>query len=183
MGVPSCRILMESVGESFGLFYVLYSCSICFAVIRVISAVFITETMKVVANDEQTAVINRERSKKVVARKIGQIFRELNRSGNGEITREEFHRLEDCMLNALVETLGVSAHDLTELFDFLDRDGNGTVSVLELTQGLRRLKGSASEVDVVLLLNTVRDMDSLIKQMNVKMDRLALDQTVFRAKS
>merc|ERR1712032_190537 len=128
--VPSCRILMSHVSVWFGLFYVLYCCCICFAVTRVISAVFITETMKAVAIDEQTGFIHRRRHRRALAQKIDKIFRELNKSGTGEITREEFSQMEDSMLNALVATLGVSAHDLTEMFDSFDQDGNGTVSVM-----------------------------------------------------
>merc|ERR1712113_669843 len=43
---PACRLLVDEVHELFGLFFLIYRCTIGFAVLSVIQAVFIQQTMR-----------------------------------------------------------------------------------------------------------------------------------------
>ncbi|CAE8588880.1 unnamed protein product [Polarella glacialis] len=59
---PSCRILVENVSEWFSLAFILYRCLIGFAVLNVVSAVFIQQTMKVAQQDRQFMIAQKEKS-------------------------------------------------------------------------------------------------------------------------
>merc|ERR1719254_122714 len=99
---------MVHVNEWFGLFYLLYCCCFAFAMVRVISAVFVTETMKILGNDLEIALEDRKRSRKAQIRKCETIFQELDDSHDGMLNKEEFNRLKsDKLLRGLLETLGV----------------------------------------------------------------------------
>merc|ERR1719456_2188851 len=54
--VPSCRFLTENVSTWFGLVYIVYRCVFIFACMNVITAVFIGETNKAAAADDDLAM-------------------------------------------------------------------------------------------------------------------------------
>merc|ERR1712137_1329575 len=53
---PICWNLSNHVSEWFGLFFILYKCIIGLAVVQVILSVFIHQTFKVAARDEQMII-------------------------------------------------------------------------------------------------------------------------------
>lgn len=162
---PSCRILMENVSELYGLFYIVYVCCFIFAVIRVIQAVFIAETNRVVAADDQIAIRRKELEKSVFVEKLTIMFEELDKSGDGKLTLDELqHLITDKLLRTLMSTLGVTVHDVESLFKLL-ADGDGEIDIDDFTRGLSRCKGLAQGLDVVIL-------DKLIKVLDEKVDYL-----------
>ena len=52
---PPCRILTENVSELFSLFFLIYRCVLGFAVVNVVNAVFVQQTMKTASSDEELA--------------------------------------------------------------------------------------------------------------------------------
>ena len=52
---------MDNIDEWYGLFFIVYQCCFIFAVIRVIQAVFIAETNRVVASDDEIAIRKKQK--------------------------------------------------------------------------------------------------------------------------
>merc|ERR1712232_362457 len=71
---PACRLLTEKVNESYAIFFILYRCCFCFAMVRVIAAVFIAETNRVVAADDQIAMTKKEKDKHIFFEKLKVLF-------------------------------------------------------------------------------------------------------------
>lgn len=122
-----------------------------FAILRIIMAVFIAETNRVAANDDEIALITRTRQKRAYIHKLKEVFRELDESGDGSLTREEFNLIfDDAVLKAWMSSLEVDVHDVRTLFDMLSGDKN-KVDFEEFTEGLIRVRGNARSLDILEL--------------------------------
>jgi len=148
----SMRVLMNEVDEWWGLFYVLYQCCCCFAVIRVIQAVFIAETNRVVAADDEIAVARKLNDREKLLLSMQEFFAAVDSSGDGCITKDELAEIgKDDVLKSWLAVLEVKANDLDELFALLD-DGDGKVHFEEFVKCLSNLRGPAQSFDVNRLL-------------------------------
>ncbi|CAJ1441944.1 unnamed protein product, partial [Effrenium voratum] len=57
---PACRVLVDNVDEGYALGFVVYRCLVGFAILNVVSAVFLQQTMKVAAADQDVALQQRQ---------------------------------------------------------------------------------------------------------------------------
>jgi len=166
--IPPCRVLMEYVSEAYGMFYILYRCMFCFALVNVIRAVFITETSRVAQADDAVAMLKKERMAEEYSEKLKDLFNELDDSGDGLITWHEFSQLlEDDVLKKYVSTLDLEVSDLAQLFKLLD-DGDGAISAEEFCKGVARVKGPARSIDVVSLGNMVKRLDNKVTDLALR---------------
>merc|ERR1719197_718653 len=78
--VPTCRLLLDNVSEWFGLFFMVYRCVVGFAMLSVIQAVFIQQTMKSAQLDDEFMVQQKSREKEVYAAKLRRVFEHLDTS-------------------------------------------------------------------------------------------------------
>jgi len=166
---PVCRALMEAVSEWFGLFFILYSCALCFAVVNVIRAVFIAETARIAAADDEIAMMRQEQNKEILAGKLKDFFEELDESGDGVVNRQEFdHIMTDAVMQRYLSSIEVDVDDVRQLFRILD-DGDGNISCDEFCKGIVMVKGQAKAIDMVRVSKCVRrievKMDATIKQL------------------
>jgi len=130
----SCRVLIDNVSEAYGVAYILYRCMFCFAVVRVIAAVFITETNRVTANDDEMAILRSRRTAARQLQKLRDFFAEVDLNGDGWLSWSEFQQaLDDPLVKQWLTTLGVEMIELEDLFDLMD-DGDGQISMDELLQ-------------------------------------------------
>eukprot|EP00913_Durusdinium_trenchii_P012810 g12028.t1 len=58
---PPCRVLVENISEYFSIFFLLYRCVLGFAVLNVVNAVFVQQTIKTASSDEELAFKQKER--------------------------------------------------------------------------------------------------------------------------
>merc|ERR1719277_1066904 len=93
---PPCRFLMDHVNEWWAFFFLFYKCSIGFAVVQVITSVFIQQTFKVASRDEEVMITERKTASKAYLKNLENLFRTLDSSGDGVVTRKEF---ESCLQN------------------------------------------------------------------------------------
>eukprot|EP00747_Dinoflagellata_sp_TGD_P154022 gnl/TRDRNA2_/TRDRNA2_177455_c0_seq7.p1 gnl/TRDRNA2_/TRDRNA2_177455_c0~~gnl/TRDRNA2_/TRDRNA2_177455_c0_seq7.p1 ORF type:complete len:709 (-),score=100.13 gnl/TRDRNA2_/TRDRNA2_177455_c0_seq7:162-2288(-) len=156
----SCRLLINNVSEWFLLFYIIYCCMFCFALVRVITAVFVAETSRVALADDEMAMMKKQRMKEEVGEKLRDIFHELDDSGDGLVSWDEFQTLlSDSVMKTLLSTLDLDANDVATLFELLD-DGDHKIAIDEFVNGVNRMKGQAKSIDVVTLLKQVSQLDT-----------------------
>lgn len=166
--VPSCRILVESVSEWFSLAFILYRCLIGFAVLNVVNAVFIQQTMKVAQADQEYIIMQKQKANQQLVDSLQRLFLELDSSGDGLLTWEEFSVImTDPRMAALVASIEVEAHDLELLFKLLD-DGDGEVQREEFSQGVLSIKGPAKALDVAHLLSIGKRLEKKLDSLQVK---------------
>eukprot|EP00747_Dinoflagellata_sp_TGD_P068325 gnl/TRDRNA2_/TRDRNA2_155664_c0_seq1.p1 gnl/TRDRNA2_/TRDRNA2_155664_c0~~gnl/TRDRNA2_/TRDRNA2_155664_c0_seq1.p1 ORF type:complete len:673 (+),score=90.59 gnl/TRDRNA2_/TRDRNA2_155664_c0_seq1:105-2123(+) len=158
--VPSCRLLVDNVSQWFGLFFIIYRCVFCFALLSVIGAVFISETMRVAASDKDVAIIKKTRAKEALMYQLRLVFNELDASGDGHVPWSEFKKaMDDDRMKTWLSALEIDVRDLELLFKMLD-DGDGQVDRGEFIRGVADTMGTAKSSDVVKLLYAVHRLDA-----------------------
>lgn len=143
-----CRLLMENISEWFSTFFLVYRCLLGFAVLNVVNAVFVQQTMKIASSDEELAFKQKERELASYTRKVKKLFQTMDQSGDGAINFDEFSKLvKSPMLQFLLSQLDLEYHDLLSLFEFLD-NGDGQITLTEFIDGAAKLRGTAKALDI-----------------------------------
>jgi hypothetical protein len=168
--VPTCRLLLDNVSEWFGLFFMIYRCVVGFAMLSVIQAVFIQQTMKSAQLDEDFMIQQKSREKQAYARKLLKVFTTLDTSGDGYLSWDEFEGLfTDPRMKLLLSTLEVDVHDLQMLFKTLD-DGDNQIAPAEFVEGLQRMKGPAKALDLLMLSKAVHRIEAKLHGVEPQLD-------------
>lgn len=175
----NARPVMEKVSHLFVIFFVLYVTVIAFAVIRVISAVFLKDTLDAAQNDAEHLVVDRLRKKAEYVEKLEHIFRAIDDSGDGIITEARMNEiLSNDKIAAYFQTLDLDVHEGAALFHLLD-NGDGEVTLDEFIDGIMRCKGPARAIDQVAMHADLKQLDNKL----VKLAKLLKSSDVITTKS
>eukprot|EP00747_Dinoflagellata_sp_TGD_P206100 gnl/TRDRNA2_/TRDRNA2_79834_c2_seq1.p1 gnl/TRDRNA2_/TRDRNA2_79834_c2~~gnl/TRDRNA2_/TRDRNA2_79834_c2_seq1.p1 ORF type:complete len:239 (+),score=43.79 gnl/TRDRNA2_/TRDRNA2_79834_c2_seq1:81-719(+) len=122
-----------------------------FAVLNVVTAVFIAEMNRATNHDDEIAVGQKKHLMEVYCSKIREVFKELDKSGDGQLSKDEFEPLmHDQLLKTWLSTLDIDTVDIHHLFEVIaDEDGN--VALDDFVSGMSRVKGPAKSIDVLKL--------------------------------
>merc|ERR1719189_1666975 len=143
---PQCWLLMNQVNEAWGFFFIVWKCCFGFAVIQVITSVFIQHTFKVASRDEDVMIQEKRKAAEDYLRHLDNLFANLDESGDGQISREEFDAtLQQPRVRHWFAALEIDVSDGPKLFQILD-DGDGQISKEEFMTGLKRVKGAAQSI-------------------------------------
>jgi len=129
--------------------------------VNVLRAVFIAETGRISASDDQIAVMRKEQNKEMIAQKLKVIFEELDESGDGFVNQREFKQLADTVVRKYLSTLDVDVDDVKQLFKILD-DGDGNISCEEFCHGILMVKGQAKAIDMIKVAKCVRRIENKV---------------------
>jgi len=163
--VITCRLLYDEVSEWYGLFYIIFRCLIIFAIIKVITAVFIAETNRNANSDDELALTKKQRQKAAYCEKLQDVFVELDNTGDGFLSWEELDRLiHDDLLQSLLHTLEIDTQDLRYVFEVLD-NGDNQIDFKEFMGGLTQVRGPAKGLDVFRLVNLVGKMEGKLNKL------------------
>eukprot|EP00415_Alexandrium_ostenfeldii_P000137 UN0137 len=123
------------------------------------------ETSLAAAGDVEVILLRKDRAKKANVHKLQDVFQELDESGDGIVTIEEFQALmDDDVMMQFLGTMELEVGDLEELFQLLD-DGTGQVQSSDFIAGVERVKGQAKNIDVMLLLKMMRDLSGEVEKL------------------
>jgi len=169
--ITPCRVIMRTLGELYGWFFVIYRCVVGFSVINVISAVFIQQTMAVAQNDQDIMILQKQRATERYKSKLTALFKALDDNGDSELSRVEFDKMAtEPSLKAWMGALDIDAGDLEGLFDLIDT-GDGLISIEEFICGGQRLKGTAKNIDMAHLLVMVGRLEGNVAQLCQKLQQ------------
>eukprot|EP00435_Cladocopium_sp_Y103_P005032 s2078_g1.t1 len=156
----SARPVLNKVSHVYVFFFVLYITLVVFAVIRVISAVFLKDTLDAAQNDMQQQVVDKVLKKTEFVNKLEGIFRAIDENGTGMISEERLtHVLGIPKVAAYFQTMELEVHEGQALFKVL-QNGNGEVTLEEFIDGILRCKGPARAIDQVAMHADLRDIDA-----------------------
>lgn len=176
---PPCRAVVEAISEWFSVFFLLYRCVLGFAVLNVVNAVFVQQTMKTASSDEDLAFKQKQKDAAVYTRKVKKLFQTMDASGDGAINLEEFAKLvKSPKLKFWMSQLELEYHDLLSLFEFLD-NGDGQITLKEFIEGAARLRGGAKALDIWRLETKVEVLfDEILKTLTGPDDSITLTKSV-----
>merc|ERR1712130_77288 len=148
--------LVNEVSWFYAIYFWIYVYIVVFAVIRIIAALFLKETLSVAAEDADTVIQERMRETKNYAAKLEKLCKVVDLAHDGNITATEFMTvMQQPEAKAYLSSLEVSCTDIASLFHLLD-DGTGSVSYSEFISGIVRLKGQARSQDLLLVLHELK---------------------------
>lgn len=157
--VPVCRLLSEHVNEAYGAAFLLYKVSIGFAVVKVITGVFMHETFKVASSDDELMIIQKERLVEKHRAKMETLFAETDSSNDGKLSLPEFRQiLGDHRVKFWLAAMDLDVRDSELLFRLIDGAGtrDGCISAEELVTGVAQLMGPARSIDMAVALQDVK---------------------------
>eukprot|EP00812_Abedinium_dasypus_P009907 NODE_3562_length_769_cov_241.543417.p2 GENE.NODE_3562_length_769_cov_241.543417~~NODE_3562_length_769_cov_241.543417.p2 ORF type:complete len:213 (-),score=75.17 NODE_3562_length_769_cov_241.543417:17-655(-) len=162
---PPCWLLTNRVDERWALFFLIYKCTVGFAVIQVILSVFIQQTFKIANRDEAVMIMERENAQAANHKNLHRLFQACDLSGNGMISRDE---LALVLSNPRVQTwfaaLDIETGQAEELFDILDcKDRDGFISHDEFLLGISSVKGPARAKNVFLVHSELKRLGAKIE--------------------
>merc|ERR1740130_2533764 len=87
--VPVSRALQDYVNEWYGLFMLIYKFTVGFAVVKVITGVFLHETFKVASSDDELMIVQKQRATQQHEQKMMRLFTQVDKSNDGLLSRQE----------------------------------------------------------------------------------------------
>ncbi|CAE7456284.1 Scn11a [Symbiodinium natans] len=158
--------LYENVSQWYSAFFCAYVTFVVFAVMRVITAIFIKETLDAAGEDHEVVMSEKEATKQKYMRKLARVFHEVDTSGDGLISEDEFRSMmEDPNVKRFLAGLEVDLNESHSLFHML-ADEEGQVSYTKFMEGMMRAHGPAKSADVLCIrqdLEFIRKDIKLIK--------------------
>jgi len=157
---PACRVLVDHVGEGYAYVFLAYRCLAGFAILNVINAVFIQQTMKVAQQDHEVMIAMKTKEKDKYAKELQNLFKQLDTSGDGLVTWAELQEVfSNPKLKIWMSILEIDSTDLEGLFRSIDVNGDGGITCDELLAGASRIKGNAKSIDIVHVLAQLKVVD------------------------
>merc|ERR1719265_356951 len=148
------RLVWEIDGW-YAVFWFLYVVVVWFGAIRVVSAIFIKQTMEIAHNDQDYVAAQKIAMKARYSAKLRALFQTVDENSDGLISRKELDvALANPLTRPWLQMLEIDAHDTRQLFDMLD-DGDGEISFDEFLGSALRLKGWARSIDSFTIMRNL----------------------------
>ncbi|OLP99553.1 Two pore calcium channel protein 1B [Symbiodinium microadriaticum] len=161
----NARPVLQRVSQTFVIFFVLYISIIVFALIRVITAIFLKDTLDAAQADAENLVVDRLRKKAEYVNKLQAAFNAIDNSGNGMISEEQLTAIfNNPKVEAYFQTLDVDVTEGHALFHMID-NGDGQVTLDEFIDGILRCRGPARALDQVAMRADLKNLDSKLSQL------------------
>jgi len=145
------RPVLDLVDPMYAAAFLPYVTLVVFAVLRIVTALFLKETLESAAQDAEIVIEETRRTAIKYQEKLVELFNYFDDDADGHLSPEEF--IEAMSLPSVqqyLRFLDVGVRDVRPLFDILS-DGNGLITISEFCKGLMQLKGQARALDMVLL--------------------------------
>jgi len=176
------RMLTDKVSEWYVLFGLGHQLVLGFAVIEVITGVFLHETFKTAALDDGILMNARKREVKDNAAKMMKLFHHGDVDNSGSLSQEEFQEiLGKDKVQEWMRAMGIEVHDAERVFDLFDSDGDRCITLEELVTQTLSLKGQAKAMDLAIVRARVEDLHQVVQramQANKALEREGMDVTV-----
>jgi hypothetical protein len=172
-GQPLPVLISDTFGWGFSFSYICLIVITSFGLFNVIIAIYV-ENIVVAAKKNES--IQRQRRLRDVAR-LNQLLAEMvsefldaldsqidpSQAASLEIKRSLFDEVvKRDSVNLILEKIEIPYEDRLDLFDVLDADGSGALSLGEVLEGLKRLRGEPRRSDIIALGLAIRALQKRV---------------------
>jgi len=169
---PAVRVLMENVGEGFGPALLFFRLLVDFAIVKIITGVFLHETFSVANSDDALITAQKARSEEGHIKKFKKLFARADTDHDHYLSFQEFETImSEPKVATWMSALGMDVSDIRLVFELLD-DGDRRLSPEELVVGASRVKGPARSLDLTMLMYDVSHLKELITGMGKCVDKI-----------
>lgn len=153
------RMLTHNVSEWYMVFGVAHQLVLGFAVLEVITGVFLHETFKVATLDDGILLNETKREVKDQSRKMERFFKHADTDGQGFLDKEKFTKvLQNDDVQEWMAAMGLDAHQIDRVFTLFDTDSRGKITLEQLVAGTLSLKGQAKAMELAVVRAMVEDI-------------------------
>jgi len=168
--VPVCRVLLE-LSEWYSAVVIVYKLLVGFAAIRIISGIFMCETLRVANNNDQIIRLQNNRRKRHLSDTMNKLFAAADESGDGNVDLDEFLLIwGDETVKTWLAGQELVINDPRKFFYELAGEDH-TISAEEMIAGVSRLKGNAKSIDLV---HHIKDHKGLVDDVHAVRDTISL---------
>merc|ERR1712048_553943 len=146
-----------------------------FAMTNIITGIFVDEALQTGQNDCDEVIQERMRTRGIAVAQLAELFEETDTDQNGLLTVEELQsHLENEKVRAYLEAIGLTLYEVKGIFQLLDIDGDGSLSINEFISGMTKLLGNARSADLQMsMAENKRMMETLINVQEDQAERLS----------
>lgn len=133
------------------LFLTFMTFTIC-AVLNIVTGVFVDSAFQANNKSRQIVIHEEMQQKREYLMGLKDLFAEMDANDSGGLTRCEFEEsLCDERVIAFFHAMKLDVTDSKMLFDILDKDGSGSVDIVEFLNGCYQLQGESRSIDTKIL--------------------------------
>jgi len=148
-----CEPLIKEVSPWVALVFTLSISFMILAMLNVVTGVFVDSVLKFQASDRDMVMVNNAR----------ELFTTLDGGIDATMTWDTFkNKLHETPVVEFFKFIDVDPSDAKELFKLLDLDGSGGINVDEFLNGALRLRGYAKSLDLALLIQEVKKIQTCL---------------------
>lgn len=137
-----------------------------FALMNIIVGVLCEITQRSQASNVDRMQKLMDEEQKRVMNSLRAIFEAADQDGSGDVDRHEYQSaMKKRHVKEKLRLIGIPDRDMNKLFDMLDPDNSGTITIDEFLEGCARLKGVAKSKDIVKLAMEVTVYGSEVRDM------------------
>lgn len=135
------------------LLFIFFIAFVNLAVMNVVTGLFLQSALEQAQQDRDHVIQQQLTMKNHYIASIRKLFEELDTSGDGSITLNEFEdHLGEERMQAFLHTIEIDTADAWTFFKLLDADGGGSVDIDEFVEGCLRLRGNAKSIHVAQMM-------------------------------
>mmetsp|Transcript_795 Transcript_795/g.1995 ORF Transcript_795/g.1995 Transcript_795/m.1995 type:complete len:160 (-) Transcript_795:169-648(-) len=147
---------------------------VTFAMFRIITALFLKDTLRVAAMDIDSTIAEKINDQQHYTQNLADFFFAADSSGDGYLSIEELDAvLDDERLRAYLSTLDLDASKIKDLFVL---NGSDSISIDDFVHGAMRIRGTAKSMDMAALLKDSADskvrlqaIDSMLRSIDSRL--------------
>eukprot|EP00429_Kryptoperidinium_foliaceum_P059323 CAMPEP_0176080992 /NCGR_PEP_ID=MMETSP0120_2-20121206/40513_1 /TAXON_ID=160619 /ORGANISM="Kryptoperidinium foliaceum, Strain CCMP 1326" /LENGTH=545 /DNA_ID=CAMNT_0017414759 /DNA_START=63 /DNA_END=1700 /DNA_ORIENTATION=+ len=138
------------------LFFVFFIMVGVFVFWNLITAIIVENAMSIASDDMLQQANEAAVKKKAELKALADVFLEIDADGSGELSRKEFFgALQVPKVVQRLEAMGIRLTEMEDIWEVLN-DGDGSLTIKEFTDGLRRMNGTAKARDLSEIIQRLR---------------------------
>lgn len=173
-----------------GLCLVMYMTITYFAIVNVITGVFVTTAMETTSADKDLAVMKQLQRHNAQVEDLKSLFKEISGGEHNEVSISQFSTAMSIpKFKAFLQAMGISTEDVGVLFKLLDADASGLVELDEFVKGCLNLHGTAKSLqlarmsyenkltrrEIKQLRNSVGDLSTMLRLSTLRVEKESQD--------
>lgn len=156
---------LTKVGWPLAAIFLFYISLTMFILLNVITGFCCENAINSAKSDRESVIQDQIASKERYVKQFSAIFANLDATHSGELSYEQLAaHIEDEEMQAYFASLDISMASAWDIFELLDDDGSGTVTVEEFTLGCMQLRGHATAIDLAKVMSHLSKIQETLDQ-------------------
>jgi voltage-gated sodium channel len=185
--VGNIYIPMCNHNPALVLYFITFMLPVSICLMNLVTAVIVESSFEQANQDKEVAKAHKAQVVKKIMPKLRGMFATMDSDGNGDITLQEFGSCDQDIRENLCEVFHTD--DLVELFEVLDVDGGGSVSITEFCDEMTKLATTDFPIEQVRMLKqmsivrtNVFNLEGRVGEMDKGICEMAANQEINQGK-